>query len=96
MTESAVCSPWARKETERLSEEVMSEAQVGVLKLSDDRDGETSITNMLGQDWFWRAGEEATGNARISKLRVRVYTRQPEDDDAAPLIDLDGYRYHAN
>jgi general secretion pathway protein I len=75
--------------------EVMSEVQVGLLKLSEGGDGTSNAVNMLGQDWFWRAQEEATANARIKRIRVRVYTAEPVDDEAQALADLDGYRYHA-
>lgn len=79
-----------------VGQEIMREAQLGLLSIpEDDADGEADTTNMLGQDWYYRAAQTATGNASIKKLRVRVYTREPKDDDASPLIDLDGYRYVA-
>jgi general secretion pathway protein I len=77
-------------------QEVMNEVRLGILKLPEDSDGESGSLNMLGRDWFWRAADEATANARIRKLRVRVYASEPQDEDTLPLIDLDGYRYHAN
>jgi len=79
-----------------VAQEVMSEAQLGILKLPPERDGESKTTTMLGDEWFWRANEEPTGNPRIRKLNVRVYAREPEDADAAPLVALEGYSYHAN
>lgn len=78
-----------------VGQEVMTSAQLGVIKLPDDADGKTSTTTMLNQDWFWQASETATGNVRIKKIRVRVYAREPKNEDESALIDLDGYRYHA-
>lgn len=75
-----------------VGQEVMSEVQFGLLKLSEDSAG---AKNMLGQDWYWRASEEATANARIIKLNVRVYAHEPQDEDESSIIELDGYRYHA-
>jgi general secretion pathway protein I len=79
-----------------IGQEVMSEVQLGIIKLSEQGDNGATVTNMLGQDMFWRAEEAVTGNTRISKIRVRVYAREPVDDEAVPLIDLDGYRYHVS
>lgn len=79
-----------------VAQELMGEVQTGVLKLDDNRVDEVGSMEMLGRNWFWRAEDKATGNARIKQIRVRVYAREPEDDDAVPLIDLDGYRYHAS
>lgn len=80
-----------------VGQEVMSEVQLGLLKLPEDREGEAgSVMTMLGQDWYWRATEEVTANVHISKLNVRVYAREPDDDDAASIVDLNGYRYHAS
>jgi general secretion pathway protein I len=79
-----------------VGQEVMGEVQLGLLKLTDDRDGESSTTTMLGQKWYWHASEESSANTRIKKINVRVYTREPADAEVSPLIDLDGYRYHAN
>jgi general secretion pathway protein I len=80
-----------------VAEEVMNEASLGLLTLTTDSDeGEVTTTTMLGQDWYWRASETSSANPRIKKLRVRVYAREPKDDDTSALIDLDGYRYHEN
>lgn len=79
-----------------VGKEVMSNAQLGLLKLpEDDSEGEVTTINMLGQDWYVRAAEDATPNARIKKIRVRVYEHEPEDEETSALADLDGYRYHA-
>ncbi len=77
-----------------VGQEIMREAQLGLLSVPEnDDDGTADTINMLGQDWYYRAAQTATGNTNIKKLRVRVYTREPKDDDATALIDLDGYRY---
>lgn len=78
-----------------VGQEVMSEVQLGLLKLTDNSDNETRATKMLDQTWYWRVHEEATANGRIYKIEVRVYAREPQDDDETPVINLDGYRYHA-
>jgi len=78
-----------------VGQEIIGEVQLGVIKLGDSRDDEANSFTMLGQDWYWRAEDKATGNPRINQIRVRVYAREPDDEDAVPLIDLDGYRYHA-
>ncbi len=79
-----------------VGEEVMSEVQLGLLPLDDRQANETTVVNMLGQDWHVNAVEKTTGNPRIKQIRVRVYAREPEDEETSPLIDLDGYRYHAS
>lgn len=75
--------------------EVMSEVQLGLLKLPEGGDGTVNSSNTLGSIWYWRAQEDATANGRIKKIRVRVYTKEPNDDAIQALADLDGYRYHA-
>lgn len=80
-----------------VGQEIMSEAQLGLLKLTESSDGEaSSAMSMLGQDWYWAATEEVTANPHIRKLNVRVYQHNPVDDDAASIVDLNGYRYHAS
>lgn len=78
-----------------VAQEVMREAQVGLISLPQGEEGETAAMNMLGHDWYWRASEQSSANARIKKLRVQVYEREPQDEHTQSLIDLDGYRYHA-
>lgn len=78
-----------------VAQNVMNEVQLGLLKVSEGRDTETGSTEMLGQAWYYRASEQATGNASIKKIEVKVYSREPEDDDAPALIDIEGYGYHA-
>lgn len=78
-----------------VGQEVMSEVQLGLLKLPEDSTGDSGEMNMLGQDWYWRASEERSANARIIKLNVRVYAHEPHDEDESSIIELDGYRYHA-
>jgi len=71
---------------------VMREAQLGIIGVGGP-EGLRQEQTMLGRDWFWHAEITTTANARIKKIRVRVYEREPEDDDASALIDLDGYAY---
>lgn len=71
---------------------IMSEVQLGVKKVGGP-EGERQEQTMLGQNWFWHAEVENTANARIKKIRVRVYQTEPEDDDVPALVDLDGYSY---
>lgn len=77
-----------------VGQEIMREAQLGLLALSDDDADTGNKIEMLGQDWYYSASQMATGNARIKKLRVRVFAHDPDDNDN-PLIDLDGYRSYA-
>ncbi len=79
-----------------IGQEIMNDVQLGVIKLADEREDGVTAVNMLGRDMFWRATEAETGNKHISKIRVRVYEREPKDEESSSLIDLDGYRYHAN
>lgn len=78
-----------------VAQNVMNEVQLGLLKVSDERDAEAGKTEMLGQKWYFRATEQATGNVSIKKIEVKVYSHDPEDDDAPALIDIEGYGYHA-
>lgn len=78
------------------AEEIMSEARLGMTKLGDERTAQTEKFTILDKEYYWRGSETPTGNSHISQLRVRVYGQEPDDDQATPLIDLDGYRYHAN
>lgn len=71
---------------------IMSEIQLGVMKVGGP-EGEHQEQTTLGQNWFWHAEVENTANARIKRIRVRVYQSEPEDDDVPALVDLDGYSY---
>jgi hypothetical protein len=73
----------------------MNEVRAGALKLDANRGEQSQAVVALGQDFFWHATEKSTGNPHIKVIRVRVFEREPEDDDAPALADLDGYRYHA-
>lgn len=78
-----------------VGQEVMSEVQTGALKLDASRGEDSRTITVLGQNFFWQAQEKSTGNPHIKVVHVRVYEHEPEDEDAAALADLDGYRYHA-
>lgn len=75
-----------------VAQNVMSEAQLTLIDLSGPSGREKEET-VLGKDWFWHATEEASANARIKKIHVRVYAAKPVGQDETALIDLDGYRY---
>jgi general secretion pathway protein I len=79
-----------------VGQEVMHESQLGLVKLPEGSDGDYTTVNILGQDMVWRGSEEVTGNVHIRKIHVKVYAHEPQNEEASPLIDLDGYRYHAN
>lgn len=79
-----------------VGQEIMSEVELGTLQLSGNRDDQANKVDMLGQIWYWRAQEKSTPNPHIKQIRVRVYDHEEEDDKAAALIDLDGYRYHVD
>lgn len=79
-----------------VGEEIMSQARLGLIKLGEQRSSQNEMMTLLDKDYYWRGNETQTGNPHISQLRVRVYAHEPEDEEATPLIDLDGYRYHAN
>lgn len=78
-----------------VAQEVMNEARLGIIKLGDERQERATQITMLDRDWFWKGSEAPTGNAHISRLHIKVYAREPLDEEVAPLISLDGYRYHA-
>lgn len=79
-----------------VGQEIMAEVQLGVMQLEGNRDDQTNTMTMLDRTWFWRAQEKATPNPHIKQIRVRVYDHQTDDNEAAALIDLDGYLYHAS
>ncbi|MFZ2314125.1 MAG: type II secretion system minor pseudopilin GspI [Gammaproteobacteria bacterium] len=71
-----------------VGEQVLNEARVGVLTLSEDQ--QTQTTTMLGQDWPWRAAQETTPNSRIKKMSVDVFAPGTEEN---PIISLDTFVY---
>lgn len=81
-----------------LSEKILNDVRVGVLKLSNDEEKVTHKTDMLGQDWYWRIYSTETANSHIKKVAVNVYASHQEDpeEDANTIVNLETYVYHTN
>jgi general secretion pathway protein I len=78
-----------------VGQQVLNEARLGLLSIPPPPDKLKETTTMLGQDWYWRASQEDTHNNHIKKVEVRVYSSDTDDDDAASLISMETYLYHA-
>jgi general secretion pathway protein I len=76
-----------------VAEQVINEVRVGLLPLPQTL---SEKTEMLGKEWYWQAQETTSSNPRIKKINVKVYRQSPEDDDAATVIDMDGFMYVGN
>lgn len=75
-----------------VGQQVLNESRVGLLKLSSG-DAQQEKTTMLGKEWFWRAEQTSTPNPKIKKIMVNVFTREPDSDDASPIMSLESYLY---
>lgn len=79
-----------------VGQQIVNETRAGVLKLPSAPEDVSNTTIMLGQNWYWRANKNDTANARVKKIRVRVYSHPVDvNEDVTPLIDLESYDYHA-
>lgn len=76
-----------------VGERVLNEARLDLITLPDAPDKRKQMLTMLGQDWYWQAGQEVTANKRIYKITVDVFTQK---DEKTPVISLESYRYHAD
>ena len=77
-----------------VGQQVINEARVNLLVLSGD-DKVQQQTAMLGQEWYWQASKKNTANPKIIMLKVDVFNKDPDNDNAAPLVSLESYVYHA-
>ncbi len=73
---------------------VLNEARLGVLKLPDAPDKLKEKTTLLNRDWYWQAYQTRSPNPHIYQLDVAVFTN--DSDEAAAIIQLTSYAYHAN
>lgn len=76
-----------------VGQEVLSEAQVGIISLTSDTDRIKQTRTMLGKEWYFTDAQEDTPNKHIKKIRVQVFASR--EDEASPLINLESYFYHA-
>lgn len=71
---------------------VLNEARVGATKLPDPPDKLQQEVKMLDRKWYYQAKQEPTGNKRIERVKVNVYSSN-DFDNATPLINLESYYY---
>jgi len=72
------------------AQNVISQAQMGLITLSEDEDTESNRVQTLNQTFYWQGTQESTPNKNINKLTVKVFGSEAEE---SPLITLTGYRY---
>lgn len=76
-----------------ISQQILNEIRIGAIKLPAD-ELVTKPMAYLNRQWFWQAKEVTTSNNHISKIDIKIFTQDPEDD-MVPLIELETFRYHA-
>lgn len=74
-----------------VAQSVLSEAQAGLIGLSDTEDANDNVVSMLGNDWHWRGSVAATANTHMQKVTISVFNRT--DDEATPVAGLEGFVY---
>jgi len=77
-----------------VSENVMNEARAHLLKEERSSHHQKLTKEMLGQTWYYQTEQEETPNPRIIKMTVKVYENEDAEENATPLIELEGYIYH--
>jgi len=76
-----------------VGQNVLNEVRAGVLVLPDGASSLKQETVLLGRPWYWQAFKETTPNKRISKIEVKVFNHEEEQEEATPLIRLETYLY---
>lgn len=67
---------------------VLNDVLAGGSAKPETGEGQTGSTDMLGHVWPWELSAEATGNGRIHKLFVRVFS---DDEPHQPRVVLTAY-----
>jgi general secretion pathway protein I len=75
-----------------LGQSVLNQARASV-SAANRGSGDQATTTMLGQDWYWQLASEETPNPRITKLKVKVFMSESDQEAESPILTLEGYRY---
>lgn len=76
-----------------VAQNILNSARVGLIKLPLGEDASKQSVVMLNQQWYWHGYQLDTPIKAIKQIHVAVY--EQESDEAAPLIELESYRYDA-
>jgi general secretion pathway protein I len=66
---------------------IITEAQIGILNISNDSNQDSNKEYMFNQDWYWNAKVESTSDLFTSRINVEV--RQSES--APAILSVSGY-----
>lgn len=79
-----------------VAQQTINEARIGLLVVPRAPDKLKEKTTMLGSDWYWQLSQADTPNKKIKKIEVKVFDVDTDDDDMAPVISLETYKYNAD
>lgn len=71
-----------------VANEIVAEAEAGILKVPDPPDKLSDKIDMLGQKWLWQASIKPSPNPKIKELNVSVSLNSNKK-----IIQLTGYLY---
>lgn len=79
-----------------VADEVLGEIRTGIIPLTGVDSAVTHKVTMLNRDWYWQAQKKETPNPAIREIVLKVFSDDPERDEASALVQLNGYCLHAN